>query len=119
MCRSQQVSEVTEESERSEDECDLIRENFGSCSDFEVLSIQAHRPENKRISKYVGDRINESNKKLNGEKIRVKKIDLLRDPMSNRVKSVKVMVRIDNQIIILTVDNESPVSFLNWATTKK
>ena len=30
MCRSQQVDEVTEESERSEEECDLIRESFGS-----------------------------------------------------------------------------------------
>ena len=73
MCRSQQVSEVMEESERSEEECDLIRVSFGSCSDFEVMSIQAHRPENKRISKHVGDRINESNQNLNEEKIRVQK----------------------------------------------
>ena len=29
------------------------------------------------------------------------------------------MVRIDNQIIQLTVDTGSPISFLNWATTKK
>ena len=29
------------------------------------------------------------------------------------------MVRIDNQIIQLTVDTGSPVSFLNWATTKE
>ena len=77
------MSEITEESERSEEECDLIRKSFGSCSDFEVMSIQTHRPENERISKYVGDRINESNKNLNGEKISVQKIDLLRDPMSN------------------------------------
>ena len=40
MCRSQQVSEVAEESERSEEECNLIRESFGSCSDFEVVSKQ-------------------------------------------------------------------------------
>ena len=67
----------------------------------------------------MGDRINENNQKLNGEKLRVKKIDLLRDPMSNRVKSLKTMVRIDNQMIQLTVDTGSPVSFLNWATTKE
>ena len=108
------MSEVTEESEKSEEECDLIRENIGSCSDFEVLSLQTHQPENERISKYVGDRINESNKKLNGEKIRVQKIDI---PTSNRVKSLKAMVRIDNQIIQLMVDTGRPVSFLNWATT--
>ena len=29
------------------------------------------------------------------------------------------MVRIDNQIIQLTVDTGSPVSFLNWATAKE
>ena len=29
------------------------------------------------------------------------------------------MVRIDNQIIQLTVDTGSPVIFLNWATTKE
>ena len=37
----------------------------------------------------------------------------------NRVKSLKDMVRIDNPIIQLTVDTGSPVSFLNWATTKE
>ena len=29
------------------------------------------------------------------------------------------MARIDNQIIQLTVDTGSPVSFLNWATAKE
>ena len=83
------------------------------------MSIRTHQPENERISKYVGDRIEENNKKLNGEKIQVQKIDLLRDPTSNRVKSLKAMVRIDNQIIQLTVDTGSPVSFINWALTKE
>ena len=75
------MSEVMEKSERSEEECDLIRESFGSCSDFEVKSIQAHRPENEIISKYMGfleivsrNRINESNRKFNWEKMRVKKL---------------------------------------------
>ena len=67
----------------------------------------------------MGDRINESNRKLNGEKITIQKIHLLRDPMSNRVKSLKAMARIDNQIIQLTVDTGIAVSFLNWATTKE
>ena len=53
------------------------------------------------------------------EKVRVKKSDLLRDPTSNKVKSLKAMVRIDNQIVQLTEDTGSPVSFLNWATTKE
>ena len=37
----------------------------------------------------------------------------------NREKSLKAMVRIDNQILQMTVDNGSPVSFLNWATAKE
>ena len=51
--------------------------------------------------------------------MRVQKIDLLRDPTSNKVKSLKAMVRINNQIFQLTVDTGSPVSFLNWATTQE
>ena len=82
------------------------------------MSIQTHQPENGRISKYVGDRISENNKKLNGKKIQVQKINSIRDPTLNRVKSLKAMVRIDNQIIQLTVDTGSPVSFLSWATAK-
>ena len=65
------------------------------------------------------DRINKNNRQLVGEMVRVQKIGLLRDPTSNKVKSLTAMVRIDNQIIQLTVDTGSPVSFLNWATTKE
>ena len=45
--------------------------------------------------------------------------DLLREPKSNKVKSLKALVRIENQIIQLIVDTSSQVSFLNWATTKE
>ena len=117
--KSQQVSEVAEKSEGSVEECDQIRESFGSCSDFVVMSIQTHQPENKRISKYVGDRVSENKKKSNGETKQVQKIDSIRDPKLNRVKSLKAMVRIDNQIIQLMVDTGSQVSFLNWATAKE
>ena len=100
-CRSQQVSEVAE---GSVEECDQISESFGSCSDFEVMSIQTYQSENERISKYVKDRINEMRNKSNGETIQVQKIDSIRDPTLKRVKSLMGMVRIDNQIIQLTVD---------------
>ena len=119
MCRSQQVSEVAEDSEGSVEECDQISEGVGSCSEFEVMSIQTYQPENERVSKNVKDRINEMRNNTNGKVIRVQKIDSIRDPTLNRVKSLKAMVRIDNQIIQLTVDTGSPVSFLNWATTKE
>ena len=125
MCRSQQVSEVAEDSEGSVEECDQISESVGSCSEFvmsiqsEVMSIQTYQPENERVSKLVKDRINEITNKSNGKTVRVQKIYSIRDPTLNRVKSLKAMVRIDNQIIQLTVDTGSPVSFLNWATTKE
>ena len=75
MCRSQQVSEVAEESEGSVEECDQISESSGSCSEFEVMSIQTRQPKNERISKYVKDPLNEMWNKSNGETIQVQKID--------------------------------------------
>ena len=53
MGRSQQVKEITKDSEKLEEECDLIREDFGSCSIFEIMSIQPHFSEVERISRYV------------------------------------------------------------------
>ena len=49
MCRSQQVSEVAEDSEGSVEECDQISEGVGSCSEFEVMSIQTYQPENEQV----------------------------------------------------------------------
>ena len=51
MCRSQQVSEVAEDSEGSVEECDQISENVGSFSEFEIMSIQTYQQENERVSK--------------------------------------------------------------------
>ena len=119
MGRSQQVSEVAEESEGSVEECDQISESFGSCGDFEVMSIQTYQSEIERISEYVKDRINEMKNKSNGETIQVQKIDSIRDPTLKRVKSLKAMVRIGNQTIQLTVDTGSPVYFLNWVTAEE
>ena len=62
MCRSQQVREKMEGSEKSEIECNLIREDFGWCSDFEIMSIQPHIPEGEKTSRYVKERIEETNK---------------------------------------------------------
>ena len=49
MCRSQQVSEIAEDSEGSVEECDQISESVGSCSEFEDMSIQTYQPENERV----------------------------------------------------------------------
>ena len=39
MCRSQQVNEITETTESSEEECNLIQ-TFDSCEEFEIMSIE-------------------------------------------------------------------------------
>ena len=110
MCRSQQVSEVTEESERSEEECDLIRENFGSSSDFEVMSTQTISRRTIESRNTWAIEITKTTRREMGRRCKFNKIDLLRDPTSNRVKSLRAMVRIYNQIIQLTVDTGSPAS---------
>ena len=59
-----------------------------------MMSIQTHQLKTQRISNYLWYR-----KESKGETMQVQKIDSIRDPKRNRVKSLKVMVRIDNQII--------------------
>ena len=83
------------------------------------MSNQPHLWEGKRISRYVKERIHDRNRSTLGEKVSVQKIDLLLDPISNKIKLLKAMVRIDNPIIQLKFDTVSPVSFLNWSTTKE
>ena len=121
MCRSQQVSEVAEDSEGSVEECDQISESVGSCVGSS-LKLCRYKPINRKTREFqnnVKDRINEMRNNSNAEMIRVQKIDSIRDLTLKRVKSLKAMVRIDNQLIQLTVDTGSPVSFLNWATAKE
>ena len=76
MCRSQQVSEKMKGSEKSEAECNLIRQDFGSRSDCEIMSIQPHIPEGETNSGYVKERIEETNQPTNevGESDKTKKI---------------------------------------------
>ena len=51
--------------------------------------------------------------------VAVKKIDIKTGPKWNRKKSLKALVRIDQQIMHMTADADWPVNFLNWATTKQ
>ena len=52
-------------------------------------------------------------------KLETKKIDIRKDSTSGRMKSLKALIRIDNQIINMTVDTGSPISFLNWTVAKQ
>ena len=89
-------------------------EDFGSASEIEIMSIQSRG--RKKLKICQGENI--KNEPSKWEQVRIQKIDLLSDPTSNKLKTLRAMLRIDNQIIQTTVDTRSPVSFLNWATTK-
>ena len=119
MCRSQQVNEVMEETSESEEECNLIR-YFNSCDDFEIMIVDKDEMSIQQIGDYISDRINliiDRNPDRNNANVR--KIDIRIDPRSAQTKSLKALVRIENQIITMTFDTGSPVSFLNWATTRQ
>ena len=65
MCRSQQVNEITETTESSEEECNLIQ-TFDSCDEFEVMSIESKSNQMKSINSYTQRRlVNKQNCKKN------------------------------------------------------
>ena len=49
----------------------------------------------------------------------IEKIEIRRNPKSHQVKALKALVKIDSHILNMTIDTASPVSLLNWATTKQ
>ena len=49
----------------------------------------------------------------------VEKIEIRRNPKSHQIKALKALVKIDSYILNMTIDTGSPVSLLNWATTKQ
>ena len=59
-------------------------------------------------------RIKQKCEKISINESDVQKIDISRDPKSERMDSLKAWVRVDHQ----TVDTGSPISFLNWPTIK-
>ena len=44
---------------------------------------------------------------------------LRRNPQSHHIKALKALIGVKNQIINMTIDTGSPVSFLNWTTAKQ
>ena len=115
MCRSQQVSEITENTESSEGECNLIQ-TFDSCEEFEVMAVEQRDSEVEMINRYIEEKMKE-NSGVN--ELETKKIDIRNDSSSGRMKSLKALIRIDNQIINMTVDTGSPISFINWTVAKQ
>ena len=119
MCRSQQVNEITENTESSEEECNLIQ-TFDSCEEFEVMANEQNKSQREMINRYIKEKVKVNRVSETGNnKLETKKIDIRRESTSERMKSLKALIRIDNQIINMTVDTGSPISFLNWSVAKQ
>ena len=117
LCRSNQVNEITEENSSSEEECNLLH-SFDSCDEFEIKVVEPrlNNSTGKLIEKIISG-VND-NKEIKATKD-VRKIDIRRDPKSHQIKALKALVRMNNQIINMTIDTGSPVSFLNWTMAKQ
>ena len=130
MCRSQQVNEIANEDSSSEEECNLIQ-NFDSCDEFEIMALEEDFTSIENVRKYINKRISAnlsaivSEEKNNEMKVstekfdNIEKIEIRRNPKSHQVKAPKALVKIDSHILNMTIDTGSPVSLLNWATTKQ
>ena len=130
MCRSQQVNEIANEDSSSEEECNLIQ-NFDFCDEFEIMALEEDFTSIENVRKYIKKRLsanvsaNVSEKKNNEMKVstekfdNIEKIEIRRNPKSHQVKALKALVKIDSHILNMTIDTGSPVSLLNWATTKQ
>ena len=117
MCRSQQVNEIAEKTSSSDAECNLIQ-SFYSCDEFEIMAIESEISSMEQIDEYIKQQANR-NLKIGDSSKDIQKVDIRRNPRSQQIKSLKSLVRIDHQIINMTIDTGSPVSFLNWATAKQ
>ena len=120
ICRSQQVNEVAEKISSSDEECNLIR-CFDSCNDFEIMVVEEDKMSVEQIEDYILDKLDKRlyQNTRHRDPQNVRKIDICRNPRSAQIKSLKALVRIDNQIFNMTIDTGMRVSFLNWATTKE
>ena len=126
MCRSQQVNEVAIENSSSEKESNLIQ-NFHSCDEFEIMAVEENSTSVAAIEKYINKRVltngyaegNDEKNVMCTKSETVEKVEVRRNPQSHQIKALKALVKIDSHILNMTIDTGSPVSFLNWATTKQ
>ena len=93
-------------------------QSFDSCDEFEIKAIESDISSMEKMDEYIKQ---QSKRKINvGDSGKdIQKVDIRRKPRSQQIKSLKALVRIDHQIINMTIDTGSPVSFLNWATAKQ
>ena len=74
---------------------------------------------NKRVLANVYAEGNGEEKEKVAKSETVEKVEVQRNPQSHQIKALKALVKIFSQILNMTIDTGSPVSFLNWATTKQ
>ena len=117
MCKSQQVNEIAEKSSSSDEECNLIQ-SFDLCEEFEIMAIESELSSIEEIDEYIKQQSNR-NRDIKKSSKDIQKVDIRRNSRSKQIRSLKALVRIDHQIINMTIDTGSPVSCLNWATAKQ
>ena len=126
MCGSQQVNETVNKSSSSEEECNLIQ-SFDSCEKFEIMSVENDLTSIAAIEQYINKRLltnaqaegNGGQQEPNDKSEKVGSFEVRRNPQSHQIKALKALVRVVNHIVNMTIDTGSPVSFLNWTSTKQ
>ena len=108
---------MRKKSSSSDEECNLIQ-SFDSCDEFEIMAIESELSSLEQIDEYIKQQANRKQETRDSGKD-IQKVDIRRNTRSQQIRSLKALVRIDNQIINMTIDTGSPVSFLNWATAKQ
>ena len=93
-------------------------QTFDSCKEFEVMASEQKDSQIEMINWYIEEKVKENSCSNGVNKLETKKIDIRKDSSSGRMKSLKALIRIDNQIINMTVDTGSPISFINWTVAK-
>ena len=74
---------------------------------------------NRRVLANVFDEKNIQRESLTEKSDNIEKIEIRRNPKSHQIKALKALVKIDSHILNMTIDTGSPVSLLNWTTTKQ
>ena len=88
-------------------------QTFDSCEELEILSFEQNNSQLEKINRCIKEKSEKNNKVGTANKqLEMRKIDIRRAPTSEKMKSFEALVRIDNQIINMTVDTGSLKSFL-------
>ena len=82
------------------------------------MTIESEISSMEQIDEYIKQQANR-NLKIGDSSKDIQKVVIRRNPRSQQIKSLKALIRIDHQIIKITIDTGSSVSFLNWATAKQ